>query len=353
MMDIGVVENKAEGGLKHAAKPKENLKQRAYLNGLTSIIDFASVQITGLLVSPVIVNGLGSAMYGAWKIVGQLTGYATLADSRASQVLKWTVAHKKDVASEEELRNDVSSAFYVTLLLMPLVLIGGSIIAWYSPYIAKIDSAYYSLIRITCAILLLSLVIAKLFDLFEAVLRGMNLGYKRMGLRSGIIVGGGILKVLVITQGYGLIGLALVQVVITLVTGLIFYRIVRKSIGWFGFGKTNFQRIRYFSKLSGWNMANTVTDTILTSSDKVLLGFALGPVVVSTYALTTFLPLAIQGLLFRVIIGAIPGIGKLFGLKEYSKIHKVWDSMNGLIFLLTTATGVTVILFNESFLKVW
>lgn len=352
MIDLAV-KKKEENVIEQPAKPKENLKQRAYLNGLTSIIDFAAVQITGLLVSPVIVKGLGSSLYGAWKIIGQLTGYATLADSRATQVLKWTVAKKKEIASEEELRSDVTSALFVTAFILPLILIAGAVISWYAPYITRVDIAYFSLIRITCGLLIFSLAIAKVFDLFEAVLRGMNLGFKRMGLRSGIIVGGGALKVFVITQGYGLIGLSIVQIFITIVTGLSFYFIVKKSVGWFGFGKTNFKRVLYFSKLSGWNMANTATDTILTSSDKVLLGFAAGPVVVSSYALSTFLPLAIQGLLFRVIIGAMPGIGKLFGLKEYSKIYKVWDSMNGLIFLLTTATGVTVILFNNSFLKAW
>ncbi|HTE28577.1 lipopolysaccharide biosynthesis protein [Flavitalea sp.] len=352
MIDLAV-EKSAEVQIERPAKPKENLKQRAYLNSLTSIIDFAAVQITGLLVSPVIVRGLGPAFYGAWKIIGQLTGYATVADSRATQVLKWTVARKKDIASEEELRSDVTSAFFVTAFILPVILIAGAILSWYAPYITRIDIKHYRLIRITCSLLLFSLVIAKVFDLFEAVLRGMNLGFKRMGLRSGIIIIGGTLKVFVITQGHGLVGLALVQIFITIVTGLSYYFIVKKSVGWFGFGKTNFAKVLSFCRLSGWNMANTATDTILTSSDKVLLGFAAGPVLVSSYALSTFLPLAIQGLLFRVIIGAIPGIGKLFGLKEYSKIYKVRDTMTGLIFLLITATGVTIILFNESFLKAW
>ena len=142
-------------------------------------------------------------------------------------MLKWTIAKKKDIAGDEELRSDVTSAFFVTLFILPLILIGGSVISWYAPYITRVDLQYYSLIRITCALLLFSMVIAKVFDLFEAVLRGMNLGFKRMGMRSGIILGGGALKVFVITQHYGLIGLAIVQIIITLVTGLTFYWIVK------------------------------------------------------------------------------------------------------------------------------
>src|SRR5687767_11771090 len=93
---------------------KENLKQRAYLNSLSSIIDFVGIQITGIIVSPFLVSGLGSSMYGIWKMLGQMTGYAGLADTRATQVLKWTVAKKKDVAGDEELRSDLTSAFVVT-----------------------------------------------------------------------------------------------------------------------------------------------------------------------------------------------------------------------------------------------
>lgn len=334
-------------------KEKEDLKQRGYLNSITSFIDYAGVQLTGMITSPFIVSGLGSGMYGIWQMLGQMTGYAKMADSRATQVLKWTVAKKKDVVDEEELRSDVTSAFVVTAFILPLILIAGSIISWYAPVITKAEPQYYNLIRITCLLLNLSLVISRVFDIFEAVLRGMNLGYKRMGFRAGIVMFGGGLKILVIVMGYGLIGLSIVQIIVTVITGLSFYYIVKKSVGWFGFGKTNFKKVIQFSKLSGWNMANTTTDTLLTQSDKVLLGYVASPLLVSSYALTMFLPLAVQGVLFRVIIGILPGIGKLFGLKEYSKITKVWGNMNHFIFLLTTAAGVTIILFNDSFLNVW
>ena len=334
-------------------KEKENLKQRAYLNTLSSFIDYVGVQLTGMITSPYIVGGLGSSMYGIWQMLGQMTGYAKMADSRATQVLKWTVAKKKDVADEEELRSDITSALVVTLLSMPVVLIVGGIISWYAPYITKADPAYYNLIRITCSLLNLSLVISRVFDMYEGVLRGMNLGYKRMGFRAGIVVFGGALKILAITQGFGLIGLSVVQVLVTIITGLVFYFIVKRSVGWFGLGKTNRKKVLDFGKLSGWTMANTITDTLITQSDKVLLGFITSSVLVSSYALTTFLALAIQGVLFRVVIGILPGVGKLFGLQEYSKIYRVWRNMNDLIFLMLTASGVAIILFNNSFLNLW
>ena len=79
---------------------KENHKQRAYLNSVTSILDYAGLQITGFIVSPFIVGGLGNSLYGIYQVLNQMTGYANMADTRASQVLKWTIAQKREVASK-------------------------------------------------------------------------------------------------------------------------------------------------------------------------------------------------------------------------------------------------------------
>lgn len=334
-------------------KEKENLKQRAYLNSVSSFIEYGGTQIVGLVVSPFIVGGLGKSMYGIWQMLMQMTGYAKFTDSRATQVLKWTVAKKKDQKSEEELRRDVSSVFFVIVFTMPIAMLVGAVISWYAPNLANVAPEYYSIVRIACSLLMLTLVLYRVFDLFESVLRGMNLGYKRMWFRAGISLFGGLLKVLAITLGFGLIGLGVVQVLISITTGVTIYLIVRKHVHWFGFGKTNFKQIMYFSRLSGWNMANTTTTTFLLGSDKLLLGMVAGPVLVSSYALTSFMPLAIQGLVLSGVSGIMPGIGKLLGSKEYSKITMAWGNVNGLIYLLAAAFGVTVLLFNEAFLNIW
>ena len=103
-------------------KGKENHKQRAYLNSLTSILDYAGNQITGFIVSPFIVNGLGNSMYGIYQMLNQMTGYANMADTRASQVLKWTVAQKREIASKDALRGELTTALVVTLIALPIIL---------------------------------------------------------------------------------------------------------------------------------------------------------------------------------------------------------------------------------------
>ncbi len=282
-----------------------------------------------------------------------MTNYAGMADTRATQVLKWSIANKRDVAYDEELKSEVTTALVVTGLILPIVLVVGGIIVWYAPYITQADKEHYNLIRITCSFLVLALVISKVFNLFESVLRGMNLGYKRMGLRAGIVAVSGGLKVLAITQGYGLVGLSIIEVFTAVIIGTTFYIIVKQNIGWFGFGTTNFSKVVSYGKLSGWFMAFTGSKMFLLHSDKIILGYIIGPIFVTKYTITMFTSYALQGLVNAVITGVIPGIGSLYGRGEYHKVIQARKIIISLNWLLATCLGVTILLLNRSFIGLW
>ncbi|EJF10729.1 hypothetical protein [Pontibacter sp. BAB1700] len=334
-------------------KRKENLRQRAYLNSVTSVIDYAGAQIVGFFVSPFIVGGLGSSMYGIWQMLSQMTGFANMADTRATQVLKWSIAQKRDLATDQELRSDLTTALVVTTFILPIILAIGGIIVWYAPTLTHATPEYHNMIRIACSLLLLTLVTSKVFDLFESVLRGMNLGYKRMGLRAGIIFLAGGLKVFVITQGHGLIGLSSVDLLTALLMGITFYFIVKKNIPWFGFAKTDKSKIISYSKLSGWFMAFTGSKMFLLSSDKILLGYLAGPVFVTQYAITLFTSYALQGLITSVVNGVIPGIGGLFGKGEYDRVQQARKIVITINWILSASLGVAILLYNKSFISLW
>src|SRR5690625_7708030 len=85
----------------------------------------------------------------------------------------------------------------------------------------------------------------------------MNLSFKRIGVRAAVTIIGGILQIAVIFLGFGLIGLALVQVFIMLSMGITIYVIMKKHVPWFGWGEVNLKRTVSFSKISGWFVGST------------------------------------------------------------------------------------------------
>lgn len=337
----------------HIPKLKENLKQRAYLNSVTSVLDYGARVVTGFIVTPFLVNGLGAILFGVWQVLGQFASYTSLADIRATQVLKWAIAKDRDTKNGDELKEYVTATFLLILLVLPLFLIVGAIITWYSPIITSVDKEYYSVVRITCGILVLTLVTQNVFSIFESILRGMNLGFKRMGFRATITIFGGALQIGVIVLGYGLISLALVQLFVSFLIGVTIYIIVKKHVVWFGLGKPDIKRSLSFLKISGWFMGWTGTNLLLISSDKILLGYIAGPLMVTQYVITQYLVNTVQGTVGNVVHGVIPGIGKLFGNGEFVKLHKAREQIMLITWLISVTIGGIVIIYNEAFIQLW
>jgi O-antigen/teichoic acid export membrane protein len=181
----------------------------------------------------------------------------------------------------------------------------------------------------------------------------MNLGYKRMGLRAGIVAFAGGIKIAVILLGYGLVGLAAVQVLVSVITGYSFYYIVKKHVPWFGFGKPNWSNVKSFGKVSLWFMVFTTVKTLLVNSDKVILGYFVGPVLVAKYALTMFTSTTIQGAAVSVISGITPGICSLLGSGDFNKVSRARRIVMSFIWLLAVSAGVTILMLNRSFIHLW
>ena len=214
-------------------KSKENHKQRAYLNSLTSIIDQIAKQVMGFVVNPFVVKGLGNSLFGVYQIVLEISGYANLADTQSTQVLKWTLAKNRNVFTKEELRSEISTGLYIIFLILPFLLIVGAILSWFAPTIMNVDPVYEDLVRKVSAIVIFAVVISKFSNFFESILRGLNLGYKGMGVKTLLIVIGGICKIFVINYGYGLIGLVLLQVIIAFLTVVIFFYLNHSGVSRF------------------------------------------------------------------------------------------------------------------------
>ena len=59
------------------AKPKGTLTRRASLNAAASLLDYFAKAGVGLVVTPILVSGLGRSLFGIWEMLSQLTGEAS------------------------------------------------------------------------------------------------------------------------------------------------------------------------------------------------------------------------------------------------------------------------------------
>ena len=336
-----------------ALNAAERLTQRASLNIIASLLDYFAKMAVGLLLTPILVAGLGRALFGVWEMLGRLVGYMSVTDGRPTEALRLIVANRQALDDSALKRRYVGSAVVVWMLFLPVLATGGIILVWLSPAIAKVAPESYATVRLTAALLVINFLLATLVALPESVLRGMNLGYKRMGLQAGLSMLGGLITAEAIHLGSGLVGVALAQVVLTCMAGILFWYVVQKYVAWFGISRPTRADLRRLLGLSTWNTVGTLVTKVHLASDVIILGVIASASMVTTYVLTGYAAQAVTGIVTLAFGAVTPGLAGLIGCKQYDKTAVLRKEMMAMNWLLVTAIGSTILLWNRSFLHLW
>ena len=334
-------------------RPAANLTQRASLNVVASLLDYGAKIAVNFLVIPILVTGLGRSLYGVWEMLGRLVGYLTAGDGRPTQALRLVVATMQASDDNAAKRRYVGAAFVVWILFLPVILAAGAVLVWAAPTITQAPPELQVPVRLGVALLVGGLLFANLASLPESVLRGMNLGYKRMGLQAALEIVGGALTAGAIAAGLGIAGAAGSQIVFAALLGATFWIVVKKYVPWFGVERPTRADVRSLLGLSAWYSAGEAIAKVLLASDVIILGILVSPTAVASYVLTGYAARLAVNIHVLAAGGAIPGIGGVIGRRQYDKAAGLRYELLAVTWLFATAVGGTILLWNRSFLGLW
>lgn len=331
----------------------DDLARRACLNAVASALDYGARLFVGFVVNPFLVTGLGAYLFGAWQLLSRSIGHMSATSGRTPQALRWTVASRQGSTDNEEKRRQVGSAVAVWLLFLPLVAVAGAVLGWVGPSVLAAPAQLVGSLRLAIGLLVANLVAMSLADIPRSVLGGENLGYKRMGVSTALIVLGGGLTVIALYLGVGLPGVAAAHLATTLLSGAIFLRVAKSQIAWFGAARPSLEAGRRFLALSSWFTVWRLVMQVMTTSDIVVLG-VLGRVeLVTTYVLTKYAAEPMIGLA-SIVTGAIaPGLGGIIGTGQLQKAIRVRKETMAATWLTTTTVATTVVLWDREFVRLW
>jgi O-antigen/teichoic acid export membrane protein len=236
---------------------------------------------------------------------------------------------------------------------LPLWIATGAVLIWYAPAITKVAEPLQSTVRVACGVLMGGVLLAGLASLPESVLRGMNLGYKRMGLQAGLSVVGGLLLAGAVYLGLGLIGVAVASVALTAITGLCFLLLVRRQVPWFGADRPRVSEVTALLQMSLWIAVGDAVAKLLLASDVIVLGMVLSPSVVTTYVLTGYAALLSVNLHSLAADAAIPGLAGIIGGRDYSRAGQLRRELLAVSVLFVGSAGSAILAWNRSFIHLW
>jgi O-antigen/teichoic acid export membrane protein len=332
---------------------ERSLTWRASLNLVQSILDYGAKLAVGLIVIPILVSGLGRSLFGVWEMLARLMGYMESTDGRPTQALRLVISHHQFQSDAAAKRRWVGSALVVWLCFLPLWIVTGAILIWLAPTITKVPPALESTVRITCALAMAGVLVSALASLPESVLRGMNLGYKRMGLQAGLSVVGGSLLAGAVYAGLGLIGVAGAGAVLAGLTGLCFLTVVRRQVPWFGAERPHRTEVGTLLRMSLWIAGGDVVAKLLLASDVLVIGTVLSASTVTIYVLTGYAALLAVNLYALAADAVMPGLAGIIGEKSFTRAALLRRELMGVTALFVTAVGSAILLWNRSFVHLW
>jgi O-antigen/teichoic acid export membrane protein len=330
-----------------------SLSRRGSLNAVAAGLDFLARIVVELLVTPLLVGRLGAALYGAWRVLWQWSGYVWATSGRSSQALQSAIANRQRSPDVAEKRAYVASAVLVWFLFLPLLVTVGALGVWAVPHLLDTEPRYVREIRWAATLLVLDSIVLTLLTVPRSVLQGENLGFKRMGWSAGLVLLGGGITALAVVLDMGIVGVAGANLVNTCLTGWLFWRVTRTHVPWFGLARPSRDALRWFVGLSSWFLGWKLVFELMTASDVIILGTFASVSLVTVYVLTKFVAEALSRLLVIVVNGATPGLGGLVGAGSLRKVIRVRGELMSVTWLILTAAGSSIIVWNRSFVGLW
>jgi len=335
------------------ARPKSaTLTRRASLTAVASLLDYAVKAGVSLVITPILVGTLGRSLYGIWEMLGRLIGYMAATDGRPTEALRLVISQQQ-AADPDANRRAIGAALAVWVIMFPLVALVGGVLSWFAPILTHAPAESHAAVRLASVILVGSFMLTGLAAVPESTLRGMNLGYKRMGLQAGLSIIVGALAAWAVKSGFGLPGIAFSQIFRALITGIVFWVLVKHYVPWFRVAKPTRATVKALFGMSVWLSVGDLLAKLLLASDVLVLGWIISPAAVTTYVLTSYAARTGTGVFVFTAGAAMPGFGGVLGRKQFATATKLRHELRMLTWLFTTVIGATILAWNHSFLHLW
>lgn len=340
-----------EGG---TAPALSALTRRASLNAVAALLDYAVKAAVVLLVTPVLVGGLGRTLYGVWEMLTRLGTSMSAVDGRPTDALRLVVAQQQGSDDAALKRRYVGASLAIWAVLLPvLALIGGALAWWAAPLLTRATPELRGAVRLTSAVIVVAFLVTSIASVPEAVLRGSNQGYRRLGVQSSLNVFWGLLAAGAIWGGFGLVGVGVSQLLLAVATGICFWLLARSFVEWFGVARPRRSEVKGLFGMGLWLAAGDALSKILQASDVLILGAVIAPATVTTYVLTGYAARTAQGMHIFAAGAAIPGLGGLLGTGERARAAQARRELLLLTWWFATVVGATILAWNRSFISLW
>ena len=328
---------------------------RALKNSSYALIEFAWPIVVWLIVTPIIVTGLGPSAFGVLSLVAVTLGLFSLLDLGIGGAAILSVAQhveRGDRAMAARVLGTVVSTYACIGVVgaILVVLVTPTLVSDVLSIPDELQPAASAAFYIAGVGFPVSLMAGAFASIPKAVQR-FDLSTRVAVVFSTI---GPLTTVLLVVNGQGLAAITAATLVVNVAMGIAYYRVASRLLG--------VRRLplgidagilRSLARFGGWFVMASIGVTVLYQLDKLILGSLLTVAAVTYYVVPGSLANRIQGAVAAATQIVFPAASALFAQGRRDSLVNLYRHGTRLSFLLAAALSVPMAVFAEPFLRYW
>jgi O-antigen/teichoic acid export membrane protein len=325
-------------------------------NLLANWVGYGAGLVVMFFLSPFVVHRLGDTEYGVWSLLVSLTGYMGLIELGTRGGLDRFINYylgQNDTLRVNKIIN-TGLTFFV-LLGLGLFILAAAIAMSFHLLFPKTPVEFLSDARITILLVALNLWLSFLGTPFFQILTAFERFDLLNAINLAVLFVRTALTVLVLFAGQGIVALAVVQAVATVLGNLLAFLASKKIFAdlTLGFALASWEHFRQLFTFSMWGFVGNVSMQLLYWTDNVLIAIMLGPEMVTYYSIGGMLVIYCRGLIEQCARIFIPQIIKDIARKDWPSLQSLFLQGSNFIMAVSIFILVAIGVFGREFLALW
>jgi O-antigen/teichoic acid export membrane protein len=307
-----------------------------------------------LVMTPVLIRGLGKDDFGLWVVLTSIAPYATLLDLGLGSATTKYVAeyHGRDL---ELTSRTISTSFATLGVIAVAIVVLGVPFSFAFPTLFNLEGEDASSATAAMLIFTIGAAVSLPARTFDATLMGIQ----RYDITNfsfvAVLVAQAVAWTLVLATGRGIVELAAVTVALQIGGHVARFVAMRRSLPAIRVSPALFDQrlVSRLLRLSGWIAVGEATTVVIHRIDPVVVAAVAGVPAAGTYAVGQRLAFGVDGVIRPTLTGFFPHASRLVGHADRASLRAAMLAGTRLSLAVAGPVSLTVVILARPIIDAW
>lgn len=332
-----------------------SIHRRLSFNSLANLVRYAVYVVVTFIMTPYTIRKLGLDDYGLWVLVLAIVGYGGLLELGVQTSVIKLVAQKNAANDHDGLQRIVSTAY--AFFQGVGVFVGCALVLVAPFFVAKLVSSPAELETVRLLLMILGVNAAICFPAY--VIGGVIYGMQRYVAKSGVdvvlAVVNALLTFVVLEQGRGIVGLALVKLTVDVASLAALFLLARRILPGLRirFRAASASSFRELFSLGGKIFISSTTTRIATHTEPVIISAILSNSWTTVFSVPKRLVDYVKEISITASTGFMPMFSDLQGRGDTVQIARLYEQYTRYILVMVIPFISSIMVLGGPFIRLW